>query len=468
MVDLIRTAYGVDADKVVGGPHWLEMDRFDVIAKTPPSTTRDAVKPMLQALLAERFGLVVRQDIKPVAGNVLTRGAGELKLKEAAAGAATTCPQNIQSTTNSLQVIMTCRGLSMAALAEQLSRPAVSTTGITGPVVDGTGLAGTWDFELRFTPAQLTASGGGPTFLDALKQLGLALEPKDVPTPTITVDSVNQRPTPNDAAAVAAAFPLEPEPEFEVGDVRPAAQGSRAGLNILPNGQVNIGAIPLRSLIGLAWEVPTAASIVGPKTLDTATFDVVGKMSTTAPVDPQQVDREVVGKMLRKLLLEQLNLKVRKEDRPVTGHSLVLDGTHKLTKADPAARTRCTDVTSSIGGTIARKMTCQNMSTTELAARLQQIGGDTFKAPVLDETGLEGRWNFSMTFAIPGLAQALANARAQAGSAAAGSGSLTASDPTGVMTLEEAIERQLGLKLRTQQRTAPVFVVDYVEDKPAN
>ncbi|HXA49673.1 MAG TPA: TIGR03435 family protein, partial [Candidatus Acidoferrum sp.] len=33
MVDLVRTAYNVDADKVLGGPSWLEMDRFDVFAK---------------------------------------------------------------------------------------------------------------------------------------------------------------------------------------------------------------------------------------------------------------------------------------------------------------------------------------------------------------------------------------------------------------------------------------------------
>jgi len=83
MVDLIRTAYGVEADKVVGGPHWLEMDRFDIIAKTPSPTTPDTVKPMLQALLVERFGLVARQEIKPVPGHALTKGAGELKLKEA-------------------------------------------------------------------------------------------------------------------------------------------------------------------------------------------------------------------------------------------------------------------------------------------------------------------------------------------------------------------------------------------------
>ena len=35
MVDLIRTAYGFDTDKILGGPSWLELDRFDVIGKVP-------------------------------------------------------------------------------------------------------------------------------------------------------------------------------------------------------------------------------------------------------------------------------------------------------------------------------------------------------------------------------------------------------------------------------------------------
>src|ERR1700678_4208699 len=39
MVDLIATAYGVDADKVVGGPSWLETDRFDAIGKIPADST---------------------------------------------------------------------------------------------------------------------------------------------------------------------------------------------------------------------------------------------------------------------------------------------------------------------------------------------------------------------------------------------------------------------------------------------
>src|SRR5262245_29952610 len=39
MVDLIKTAYDVEPEKVVGGPAWLESDRFDVIARTPAGTT---------------------------------------------------------------------------------------------------------------------------------------------------------------------------------------------------------------------------------------------------------------------------------------------------------------------------------------------------------------------------------------------------------------------------------------------
>src|SRR4051812_48867486 len=47
MVDLIRTAYGFDADKILGGPSWLELDRFDVAAKLPPDATPDSQKLML-------------------------------------------------------------------------------------------------------------------------------------------------------------------------------------------------------------------------------------------------------------------------------------------------------------------------------------------------------------------------------------------------------------------------------------
>src|SRR3984957_11577357 len=54
MVDLIATAYGVDAANVNGGPTWLERDHYDIRAKVPPRTTPDDIKLMLRGLLAER------------------------------------------------------------------------------------------------------------------------------------------------------------------------------------------------------------------------------------------------------------------------------------------------------------------------------------------------------------------------------------------------------------------------------
>ena len=66
MLDLIRLAWAFDADRILGGPSWLELDRFDVIAKVPADTTPDAQRLMLQSLLKERFKLTLHEDTKPV------------------------------------------------------------------------------------------------------------------------------------------------------------------------------------------------------------------------------------------------------------------------------------------------------------------------------------------------------------------------------------------------------------------
>jgi uncharacterized protein (TIGR03435 family) len=83
MLDLIQAAYGVTEDTIAGGPGWLNSDLFDVIAKIPDGTTPATANLMLQALLAERFKLVVRKDNHPVPRYVLTVGKGGSKLKPA-------------------------------------------------------------------------------------------------------------------------------------------------------------------------------------------------------------------------------------------------------------------------------------------------------------------------------------------------------------------------------------------------
>ena len=74
MVDLVSTAYGVKPETVTGGPAWLESDRFDVIAKAPNELNGEPLKVMLRALVADRFGLAVHQDTKPMPAWLLTAG----------------------------------------------------------------------------------------------------------------------------------------------------------------------------------------------------------------------------------------------------------------------------------------------------------------------------------------------------------------------------------------------------------
>ena len=144
MVDLIRIAYGVDADLVLGGPSWLETDRFDVVAKVPPETSPETIKLMLQALLADRFKLVLHNDTKPMPAFVLTLGKGKPKLKEADGSGNTGCqPQQQKSEPGAISYAMiSCHNLTMELFARNLRF--MAGVYMTNPVVDSTGLKGSW------------------------------------------------------------------------------------------------------------------------------------------------------------------------------------------------------------------------------------------------------------------------------------------------------------------------------------
>src|SRR5687767_11624134 len=62
---LIRAAYAPQFQTqgtIIGGPTWLDTDRFDITARIDPSVSADTVRLMAQALLADRFSLVVRRE----------------------------------------------------------------------------------------------------------------------------------------------------------------------------------------------------------------------------------------------------------------------------------------------------------------------------------------------------------------------------------------------------------------------
>jgi uncharacterized protein (TIGR03435 family) len=232
MVDLISGAYGVDPDKVFGGPSWLEMDRFDVIAIAPAKTAPETLNLMLQSLLADRFKLVVHAESKPMPAYALKVGAHP-QLKESDGSGDPGCKQSMQGlpvgpmdgpvNISSITLVLTCRATSIETLLQRIPIPRRQGE-VSRQVVDQTGLKGTWNFDFKF---QLGGGAAGDIsqIADAIdKQLGLKLEAATLPTPVIEVQSANQKPTPNSPAEMKIFPPLPTE--FDVAEINPSKPGS--------------------------------------------------------------------------------------------------------------------------------------------------------------------------------------------------------------------------------------------------
>ena len=479
MVDLISKAYGINENEILGGPSWLEMDRFDIIAKLPPKSTQETARPLLQALLAERFKLVLHTDNKPMPAFALTAGKHpQLKPSEGVGdGRCQFMPppqQVLRAAPDGApppppMFSFACHNISMARFAEEVRDMA----GLDDkPVVDHTGLTGFWEFNLKFTPQFVRVTGDTLTIQDAIdKQLGLKLEPVNVPVPVLVVDSVNRKPTANAPNVVEILRVPPPPEEFEVAEVKPTNpefHGRR--MQIQAGGRVNMSGMTLKSMIQQAWNITDEMIIGAPKWLDQDRYDIVAKASTSTAVD---LDFETVWIMLRALLKERFKMESHMEERPVKAYTLIAVKP-KLQKADPDSRTRYKEGPGSDGKDpriknpmLARLVTVQNMTMEQFAAKLQNIASGYIHAPVLDATGLEGSWNFTLSFSPAGVTQLGGPGGRGGGDAPAqpSAGPTEASDPSGAVTLFEAIEK-LGLKLQLQKRPASVLVIDHIEQKP--
>ena len=474
MVDLIRLAYGVNADKVTGGPSWLEMDRFDVVAKAPPSTTADAARQMLRALLAERFKLVVQQITQPTAGWALRVSQGGATMTKSTATASQGCKGQPQPP----HQVVACRGVTTKELTETLAQ--MANAYITGlPIADKTGLAGRWDFELRWTGrAQLAQAGAqGITLQQALdRQLGLTLESDQVAAESIDVTSVNRQPTPN-APDIAKRLPTPVPLQFEVAVIRPSPPtvGSPTG-EIRPNGQIDLSGYSLKQLIQISWGINSDDRLIAPKWIADVRFDINGKAYAN-PEDAPFLNVDTVRLMLQALLVDRFKMKIRFEDRRVRAYTLSAEKP-RLTKGDAAARSKCWDGPKpgapdprTANPSLTRLLTCQNVTMQQFVTRLWPFAGGYVRSAIADTTGLEGGWDIVLNFSPIGMFPAGVDgmvgngAVAQQTAAAVAAG--TASVPLGALTLPEALERQLGLKLQMGERVLPVLIVDQIEREPA-
>jgi uncharacterized protein (TIGR03435 family) len=478
MLQLINAAYGVPEDDISGGPGWVSSDLFDVIAKVPEGTTAAKAKLMLQGLLAERFGLVVESGTHPVPRYVLTVGKGS-KLKAASGDGPGRCQPKGQpggGTPGDLKSVpdieVTCRNLTAAEIADNLRQMAGGY--LSHDVVDQTKLDGSWDFDIAWTPrGALEAKGpdGISIFAAVEKQLGLKLELKDVPMPTLAIQKVNRKPTPN-RDGIAAALALSAA-RFEAATIKPADPNGRPFNGLLYTGgsQMHAGGT-LQFLIAASLQIsPNVAGdvLVGlPKSASTDRWDILAKVPSTgegAPNivrgRPQPPPLSVGLEMLRGLLVDQFQLKTHTDRREVTVYALTVAGKPKMTQAPENERSGCRPDPSAPKPlpNMGPMLGCKNVSMEELAQNLEQFAGAYIDHPIVDATGLEGGWDFAMGWTPKQMLQQ------QAPAPAAGGAVPEAGEQSG-LSVFEAVERELGLKLVKQKRSIPVTVVDHILEKP--
>ena len=234
---LISQAYGVK-DYQINGPDWIDSLGYDVVAKVPAGVSQDKVPQMLQALLADRFKLALHHESKTLNVYALIVGKDGSKLKE-------TDPAELAIPDHAgmvdgpppppagggiprgpgVRVMIGASGgrrLSGHMTMEQLTN--VMSNFMDRPVVDVTGLKGTYDVDLTFMPDErdqmqgklggammapppgasegrpadsLSDATAGSIFNAVQEKLGLKLDPRKSPAEILVIDRAEKVPTEN-------------------------------------------------------------------------------------------------------------------------------------------------------------------------------------------------------------------------------------------------------------------------------
>jgi bla regulator protein blaR1 len=253
-------------------------------------------------------------------------------------------------------------------------------------------------------------------------------------------------------ATAAFLFPLlligQP-PAFEVASVKPTRpddlRGSTYGFN--PGGlEVTNGT--LKGLIQMAYDVPAFQISGGPGWINSERYSISAKTEAAS----QDIDRQKriaeTRQRLQTLLADRFRLRVHRETKEIPEYTLVIaKNGAKLTEAAQAPERRGEGIRAGCGQMTGTRATMANLA----FALTRQMG-----RPVLDRTGLEGKYDFQVDWAPDG---------ACAGPPG-GAGTDMPPAPSDGPSIFTALQERLGLKLEATKGPVEVVVIDRVE-RPA-
>jgi len=182
--NLIAAAYQAQPHQVIGGPNWLDSSEYDIDAKAARPATKDQLRLMLRALLADRFHLSLHSETRELQTYELVTAKRGPRVNVAKDGVSMTELANLIS----IQLTIPDAG-------DDPAKPSIAK-GPPPHVVDKTGLPGTYDIRADLKPQPGTDMFTlWQRFLQ--DRLGLQLESKKERMEVLVVDGAERTPTSN-------------------------------------------------------------------------------------------------------------------------------------------------------------------------------------------------------------------------------------------------------------------------------
>jgi uncharacterized protein (TIGR03435 family) len=199
----------------------------------------------------------------------------------------------------------------------------------------------------------------------------------------------------------------------------------------------------MRDLIGIAYSVNPGLVRKGPTWVEIERYDITAKLPPGATPDSEKL-------MLRSLLQDRFKLAAHNDTEQMQANML-LPGKDKvrMKPSDGSSEAGCKFVSQpqdqSPGAAAYMEVSCHNMSMAAFVQNLHYWIYDYFPGPIADSTGLKGTWDFDLKWSN----------RVQLATAGAEG-----------ISIYDAIDKQLGLKLGKQLSPIPVVIVDSLNETP--
>jgi uncharacterized protein (TIGR03435 family) len=239
----------------------------------------------------------------------------------------------------------------------------------------------------------------------------------------------------------------------------------RAGPGTPDPAQITWSYATLLNLLITAYDVK-AYQISGPEWLASQRYDIAAKV-------PAGATKEQVRTMWQNLLTERFGVALHRESKEFRVEELVIaksgsklkETAEDLSIPSLPGPPQLKDgalvspglVTMMFPGAVRK---AHSIARAQPIAKLTEMLGNYLNLPVVDKTGLTGRYDFILDYSLPGLPNPAGQAAPEPGAPADG-----ASDPG--PDLAAAVQQQLGLALVRSRAKLDVLVIDKIEKTPA-